>query len=254
MKATPLNELSAGPREKKVFLFDFDGVLVDSLGGIALSVNATLEHFGFPPVDTETVRGFVGDGARRLISRIFSVAAEMTGRRTDAEKPLSFSDGDIDSFLLWYRAYYEAHATEKTQVYPGIRELLQKIKEAGAHAAVVTNKPSSLASIISERLGIAEYLDAIIGPEAAGGKTKPAPDGLIEALRRINILASESGRKYSARDALMTGDSPQDVLAGKNFGCETCAVLKGYTAPSTLFEAGADFYVNLAGDLGNIFA
>ena len=247
-RVTPPDELSSRLKGKKVFIFDFDGVLADSLADIAFSVNAALEHFGFPPVDTETVRGFVGDGARRLISRCFSAACKKDGG------DFSFSESDVDSWLSWYRGHYEAHPVERTRLYPNVDSLLKKIREAGARAAVVTNKPLSLASAVSERLGIAEFLDAIIGPEDTGGKAKPAPDGLAEALRRINARLPEGSQCCSARDALMTGDSPQDVLAGKGLPCETCAVLKGYTAPEKLFEAGADFYVNLASDLLNVFS
>ena len=247
--ATPPEELAARLAQKKAFLFDFDGVLADSLPDIAASVNAALAHFGLPSLATDDVRRFVGDGARRLIKRSFEAA------RAKAEcRAAPFAESDIDGFLVWYKAYYEAHATEETRLYPGVKELLAEIRERGCRAATVTNKPSSLARIISERFGIAELLDAIIGPEEAGGKTKPAPDGLMEALARINVRLPKGSRPYTARDALMTGDSPQDVLAGKRFGCETCAVLKGYTAPQALLDAEADLYVNLASDLRNVLA
>ena len=249
LKATPVDELTARLSSKKVFLFDFDGVLSDSLPDIAASVNVTLAHFSLPQLSVEDVRAFVGDGARRLVARSFEAARAKDGCRGEP-----FAESEIDGFLSWYKAYYEAHATDNTNPYPGVQELLAKIKTSGAYTATVTNKPSSLAHIICERFGIAGYLDAIIGPEEAGGKTKPAPDGLIEALKRINALLPEGCRPCTAQDAVMTGDSPQDVLAGKRFGCTTCAVLKGYTAPQALFEAGADLYVELAADLRNVIA
>ena len=249
LKASSLDELRERLSQTKAFLFDFDGVLVDSLPDIAASVNAALAHFGLPPLAADDVRCFVGDGARRLVERSFAAArAKACGRAAP------FAESDIDGFLAWYKAYYEEHAAEETKAYPGISELLQEIRESGARAAAVTNKPSQLARIISERFGMAECLDAIVGPEEAGGKTKPAPDGLIEALKRINARLPKGSRPYAARDAVMTGDSPQDVLAGKRFGCATCAVLKGYTAPQALFEAEADLYVELAADLRNVLA
>ena len=249
LAATPLDELRERLSQKKVFLFDFDGVLADSLADIAASANAALAHFSLPAIALEDVRRFVGDGARRLVARSFGAARAKAGERRPP-----FAESEIDGFLVWYQAYYEAHATELTTSYPGVPALLKEIKASGAHAAAVTNKPTSLARIIAERLGIAELLDAIIGPEEAAGKTKPAPDGLIEALRRINASLPKGCRPYTALDAVMTGDSPQDVLAGKRMPCTTCAVLKGYTAPQALYEAGADLYVELAADLRNVLA
>lgn len=226
----------------RVFLFDFDGVLADSLGDIASSVNAALRHFDCPELEQETVRGFVGDGARCLLSRAFAAAAGKAGL------PSALSDAELDERLAWYKRWYETHAVEKTVLYPGAAALLAKIRAAGAASAVVSNKPARVSAVIAEKLGIAADLCAIIGPEDTG-KTKPAPDGLAEALRRINGARKDGGRPYTPADVLMTGDSPQDIQAGKNFGCRTCAVLGGYTPAGRLLAAGADFSVRTAGEL-----
>ena len=50
-------------------IFDLDGTLVDSLAGIATSINPALARTGLPQHPLPAVRGFVGDGARLLAER-----------------------------------------------------------------------------------------------------------------------------------------------------------------------------------------
>ncbi len=229
---------------KRVFMFDFDGVLADSISDIASSVNAALSFSGFPELPEEQLCSFVGDGARKLILRAFSASA-------GEEKKEILTDSYIDSRLLWYKDYYNNHAVIRTTLFPGVMELLQAIKAAGAYAAVVSNKPLSTTRIISGKLGISPYLTSVIGPENAG-KAKPAPDGLEAALSEVNKAAGTGN--FTPSDVLMTGDSPQDILAGRNFGCMSCAVLNGYSAKEKLLEAGPDACVGFAGDLLELFA
>lgn len=234
---------------KKVFIFDFDGVLVDSLADIAASVNAVLADSGFPELPEDTLRGFVGDGARNLIVRAFSAAA-----RAEKTKTAPLSDDYITDRLAWYTAYYGGHAVVRSSLFPGVMEVLRALRDGGRSAAVVSNKPVAITRRIADRLGIAAYLKAVVGPETTG-TVKPAPDGLRAALDEINRTGSPTpGMAYTAADVVMTGDSPQDVYAGKNFGCATCAVLRGYTPEEKLRAACPDVCVDYAGDLAQLFA
>lgn len=241
LQASP--EILAALASKKVFLFDFDGVLVDSISDISASVNATLSYSGFRELPEETLRTFVGDGARNLIMRAFNASAG------EGQKE-HLSDDYIDSRLVWYKDYYNNHAVIRTTLFPGVMELLRKLKEEGAYSAIVSNKPLATSLIITERLGISPYLSSIIGPENTG-RIKPAPDGLKAALEEVNKVSGSGG--YGPEDVLMTGDSPQDIMAGKNFGCMTCAVLRGYSPEEKLRNAEPDLSVGFAGDLLELF-
>ena len=50
-------------------IFDLDGTLLNTLGGIRYFLNLTLDRYGIPPLDEERVREFVGNGASRLVER-----------------------------------------------------------------------------------------------------------------------------------------------------------------------------------------
>ena len=51
-------------------IFDLDGTLLNTLKALTLTVNLTLEHFGYEPVDEDHVRQFVGDGYKLLMERV----------------------------------------------------------------------------------------------------------------------------------------------------------------------------------------
>ena len=99
-------------------LFDLDGVLIDSGADIAAAVNAALTHFGYKEEPYEVIIGFVGDGAKNLLIR----ALDYQG--INAQTMPNFSE-----FFDWYVARYRSHAAEKTILYKGVYELLEKLKK-----------------------------------------------------------------------------------------------------------------------------
>ena len=52
----------------KALVFDLDGTLVDSAGDIAEAVNLTLEALALPRVSEATVRSWIGEGVRNLVT------------------------------------------------------------------------------------------------------------------------------------------------------------------------------------------
>ena len=58
----------------KLLVFDLDGTLIDSAQDLCNSVNATLAHFGHPPLTDETIANFIGDGALMLMRRAMTEA------------------------------------------------------------------------------------------------------------------------------------------------------------------------------------
>jgi phosphoglycolate phosphatase-like HAD superfamily hydrolase len=74
--AEPIRIADAGRFESvRALIFDLDGTLIDSGRDLALSVNATLEHMGRPPLTHERIYGYVGKGASRLIEQALGAGA-----------------------------------------------------------------------------------------------------------------------------------------------------------------------------------
>lgn len=214
------------PGRFELYIFDLDGTLIDSLADLARAVNETLTLHGFGPVDVETVRRSVGNGARNLIARCFAASAAASNR---AVPEPSF----LDAVMPGYRAAYEAHATDRTTLYPGIREWLDNLKARGKRMVVLSNKPVAASKTILRALDVERYFSLIAGPETTG-TLKPDPAGITLALSSLEIAASA---------AVMVGDSSVDIETARNAGVASCGITGGLGDAAALRASRPDILV-----------
>ena len=146
-------------------MFDLDGTLIDSVGGIAHAVNAVRQGYGLAPLPRERVKSYVGNGARKLMERSLA----------DAPPPVP-----IDEALAAMVDRYAAEPLYDTGLYPGVAEGLAELARRGALLAVVSNKPDRVGKLILEGLGIARFFCENIG--AGHFPLKPAPDAVLYLL------------------------------------------------------------------------
>ncbi|MBE0596858.1 MAG: HAD-IA family hydrolase [Desulfuromonadales bacterium] len=171
-------------------LFDLDGTLVDSSADLATAVNCLRLELELPPLPLATVRGYVGDGARLLVTRALP----------------EFSEPHLQRFLQ----LYHRHLLDQTLPYPGIREFLQRRRHQ--RLAVVTNKPLQLSLELLAGLDLLAYFPVVVGGDSCREK-KPHPAPLQLALQR---LGSHPER------AVMIGDHHTDLHAGRAAGVQSC--------------------------------
>ena len=227
-----------------VYVFDCDGVIIDSAEDIADSANAALEHFGYWKVPDEKLISFVGDGAKNLVRRAldFSLASGFSLSKSADRKAC---DSAVESVLAWYKEYYYSHSVIKTTLYPGIRGLLETLRAKNKKIGMLTNKPAAIAEKILRAFEIETYFDCVTAPENIKNM-KPSPEGLFFTLKKIN-------EKYSARflpeNVIMLGDSAVDIIAGKSFGCKTCAITGGIGSKEKLLAENPDFSFPLASEI-----
>lgn len=193
-------------------IFDFDGVLADSASDIASAIRASQAHFGYPIMEADDIVNAVGFGAKKLVEDTMPGAGK--------------------AVLDWYMEYYEEHPAVETVLYPGVRKLLEYLKNKGIIACVLSNKQEALVKKILKILAVDSCFSTVLGPESLS-KMKPDPEGIIYCLDKYKI------EPYRC---LMVGDSYSDIRAGKSAKVNTCALLYGYGDREKLFEEKADFY------------
>ena len=202
----------------KAVIFDLDGTLLDTLQDLCNSTNAALAQYGYPARTLDEVRSFVGNGVKLLILRALGV-----------EKPEDCPD--FDKVFDAFRAHYALHSNDCTCAYPGIPELLAKLKEAGAPMAIVSNKLDAAVKQLND-IYFKDCISVAIGEnEAAGVKKKPAPDTVYAALRKLGV---------SAEDAVYVGDSEVDIATAKNAGIPCISVTWGFRDRDWLTAHGAE--------------
>jgi phosphoglycolate phosphatase len=190
-------------------LFDLDGTLLDTAADIALALNRTMLEFGWRPLAEQEVRRMIGRGSPILIER----AAAAQGRIVDAAGQAAM----VERFFHHYGELEESNE-DSARPYAGAAESLRRLHEAGVRTAVVTNKQHRFAAALLEGLGLARWVDAVVGGDTCE-RRKPDPQPLLFACESLRAAACAS---------LMVGDSVNDVLAARAAGIPVVCVTYGY--------------------------
>ena len=177
----------------RLLVFDLDGTLIDSVGGIAASVNRTRRDFGFAPLSKDTIASFTGDGAKKLLERSFA----------DVELPVP-----VDEAVAAMVRHYAADPVFDTSLYPGVYDGMTALREAGWILTVVSNKPQVVGERILRHFGLAALIAENIGG-GSGFPLKPAPDALFYLLDKYAV-APENAR--------VVGDNHTDMFFAANAG------------------------------------
>ena len=194
-------------------IFDLDGTLLDTLQDLADSTNYALALHHMPTRTVEEVRRFVGNGVGLLIHRAVPEG-------TDAELE--------NQVLKDFRAHYLINMEHKTAPYSGVLELLDRLRAAGIHTAVVSNKFDGAVKGLCEAY-FGSRVEVAIG-ESQGVARKPAPDTVFRALAELN--AQPEGAVY-------IGASDVDIQTAKNAGLPCISVSWGFRDEAFLNEHGA---------------
>ena len=184
-------------------LFDLDGTLLNTLEDLTDAVNYVMDAYGFPEHSIEDVRCFVGNGIRVLMQRAIPEGEE---------------NPQFDEAFELFKRYYLAHNKVKTRPYDGIMELLGELKKRGVHMAIVSNKNQPTVEALCEE-EFQGLISVAVG-DGEGRARKPAPDGPMEAIRRLGLSGTEG--------VLYVGDSEVDAQTAKNAGLGCVLVTWGF--------------------------
>ncbi len=204
---------------KPLLILDLDGTLVDSLTGIAASLNHSLAEHDQVTHPPSAVRNFVGDGVVMLVKRALGEAHEST-----------LAASVIDSF----KQHYDANWQSGTHAYEGITEALEALIEAGYPLAVLSNKPHAFTTAMTARVFPTIKFAAVLG-QRDGIPHKPEPQGALE-------IAKLAGR--APQDCIVIGDSTMDLETARRAGMRAIAVTWGYHDRNRLIEAGATHMID----------
>lgn len=204
-------------------LFDLDGVIADSRRAISRSINHALEQHGLKPRPEISLHGYIGAPLPRVFEELLL--------EQDRDPKLA------TSCLTHYRRRYARASLHETAAYPGMPEVVEALSER-YRLAIATTKPAEYARPILEMLGLADFLEAVVGSPLHPMKSEPKP---VTVGRALEALGVEGGA--------MVGDRHFDVVGGKTHGLFTIGVTWGAGTEAELQQAGADAIVNTPGEL-----
>ncbi|MGO1376106.1 MULTISPECIES: phosphoglycolate phosphatase [unclassified Psychrobacter] len=196
--------------DKQLLIFDFDGTLIDSVPDLADATNAMLTTLGKETYPIETIRNWIGNGSRLLVERA------LVGKVEVLEGELTVEEAD-HAEQVFFEAYKNLSGS-KTVAYPDVDSGLKQLKAAGYTLALVTNKPIRFVPKILQSFGWQDLFSEVLGGDSLSTK-KPDPAPLLHVCEKLNVAPEQ---------AVMIGDSRNDILAGQNAKMDTLGLSYGY--------------------------
>jgi HAD superfamily hydrolase (TIGR01509 family) len=122
---------------------------------------------------------------------------------------------------------------QHVQPFVGLESLLKRLRERGIKLGALTSSRVVAVHPLDHH-ALSHYFMVIMTRED-GFAPKPAADGILECLRRMKVLPSH---------AIVIGDSPLDIRAGKAAGTLTIGVLSGIATLAQLDIEGPTAIIN----------
>lgn len=194
----------------KQILFDLDGTLTDSGEGILNCAQLTLAHYDLPIPTRAEMRSIVGPPLK------------------DSFRRYGIAETELDNAVEFYRKHYLEKGQFENFPYPGIKELLERLKREGNKLYVATSKPEAMAQNILRHFEMDGYFDIICGAISDGKRS--TKEAVIEHL--LSLLERKDG-------LVMVGDTIYDVKGAACHGIPTVAVTWGYGIVEDMRNAGA---------------
>jgi phosphoglycolate phosphatase len=221
------------PWPARAVLIDLDGTLLDTVPDIAAAVNAMCADLGQSALPVQTVASYIGKGADVLVHRV------LTGALDGRAEPEPFTCAK-ESFYRHYRRF-NGHAA---LVFPGVPGALADLQARGFKLACVTNKPREFTLDLLERVGLVDYFEVVIsGDDTVEKKPHAAP--VLAACERLAVSPAE---------AVMIGDSENDLLSARAAGCRAILVEGGYNEGVAVGTLPADAIVETLSDAVQLIA
>ena len=189
-----------------LIVFDWDGTLLDSTGGIADCIQAAARDLHLPVPARETASHVIGLGLQASL-------------RTAVP---SLPEDQYREFAEAYRRHFLARQGSMA-LFPGVREMLQELHGAGHRLAVATGKSRrgldhALESTALRRMFAASRCADETDP-------KPHPAMLLELMEQLRVAPAQ---------ALMIGDTSHDLEMARSAGVDAVAVAYGAHPGETL--------------------
>lgn len=189
--------------KKKLLVFDLDGTIIDSLDDVTECFNYALVKFDFSSVTRNDILNLMGHNLDEILNIL-------TGYSADKSLILDIRNE--------YLKRYKDSKNLKTIVYPGLKELFNKLHYFGYIISINTNKEQKLAELIINNKLCFQFPVFIVG-YTKELNSKPSPDGVLKIMNQFN---------FKKEDILYIGDGYSDYLTARNSQVDFLHVTWGY--------------------------
>ena len=177
-----------------------DGTLIDSAEYHWLTWRDTMAAEGHP-LSYEQFMGFFGQRNDAILRRVVGpdVSAQDIARIGDAKEA----------------AYRRMVRQRGVEPLPGVRQWLERLRDAGWRQAVASSAPPANIEVLIEVLGVSDCFQAYVSAEEVP-HGKPAPDVFLRAADKLGVPSSR---------CIVVEDAPAGVEAGRRGGMRTIGIV-----------------------------
>jgi HAD superfamily hydrolase (TIGR01509 family) len=198
----------------RLFLFDLDGTLVDSVYQHVLAWRDAFEAAGIP-LAVWRIHRRIGMSGGLFVSAL----ARETGRSLSREEEARMQELHAQD--------YQRYSTQ-VRPLPGARELLAYLAQEQVPHAIATSGYREAVDVANKMLGVGPEIPIITGDQVA--HAKPDPDLFFAAAAALGIPIEHS---------IVVGDSIWDLLAARRARARGIGLLSGGYGADELQSAGA---------------
>ena len=204
----------------KAILFDLDGTLVNTNQLIFSSFQQAFKELLKDNIlSNEEIIDCIGP------------TLEQTGEKYYPQDP--------NRFVKCYRHYYQMNHDEMIEIFPGIIEMLESLKQQELKLVIVTSKKRDMTIKALKYLNIYHYFDLIVSSDDIR-YPKPHPEPIETVLNYYGLTPDE---------CLMVGDNSHDIECAHAAGVKSVAVGWAMRGADYLKKYYPTYIINEANDL-----
>ena len=186
---------------KKLIIIGFDGTIADTSPGILYCMNTTANAMGYTPVHHDALYGVIGVSVEQGFMRLYGM-----------------KEDEIEYAMANFSKLYSIKGEEMFQIYDGVEESLEKIKQTGCKLAIVTQKNRKfITNMLGVYKNIGEHFDTVCATDVEIDREKSDMLRLVCEELDVDIA-----------DSIFIGDSYVDALAAEEVGMDFAAALYGW--------------------------
>lgn len=205
-------------------LFDFDGTLFDTAPGIYQSMQHVCNYYKLPYGETE-FKKMIGPSLKESFTTIFHLP-----------------ESEVPKAIDVYREYYSVKGMFECNPYPGVFELIEKLRNINKKILVATSKPEVYTKEILKRKGKLDLFDFVAGADLGEQKR-------YEKIHVLEYLLDENNLHDKKSNCLMIGDRKYDVNGAHMAGIKCAGILWGFGNRQEFEECSADYILETPDDV-----
>ena len=190
-----------------LIIFDWDGTLVDSIDWIVHSIQTAATQHQCPVPEPQAAKDIIGLSIENAMQTLFP--------GTDATI--------LQKMTTVYTQTFLSKQISRDDLFPGVYEMLQQLKDAGYQLAVATGKKSAGLAHAIEATGVGAFFNATRSSDQTA--SKPNPLMIEEIITQLGV---------SKPRTLMVGDSVHDLQMALNANVASVGVTCGAHSAATL--------------------